>query len=115
MDSGSDGSALFVSTPAFLRVSAEWSSKFHLQYQLRREFDSVFAGDNNDPTRKRNFEPPSFDQKIINMCAQPVGVATAASPKKAEVKRPMSGKIGGLAWRVPICAETALCGAPAAN
>jgi len=75
----------------------------------------VFVGDDNDPTRKRDFGPPSFDQKTINPCAELVGLATAAHPKQTEVKRPLSGEIGGLAWSAPICAETALCGAPDAN
>jgi hypothetical protein len=42
------------------------------------------VGGTNDPTRKCDFEPPSFDQKTINEPAEPVGAATAASSKKAE-------------------------------
>lgn len=69
-DSECDGSILFGAIPLFLRAGAEWLSKIYLQYQLRCELELVFVSDTNDPTRRREFEPPSFDQKAINEWAK---------------------------------------------
>ena len=113
MGSGGDGSVLFVSTPAFLKDGAEWSSKIHLLYQLRCELESVFVSDTNDPTRKRDFGPPNFDQKTINHSAEPGGAARVQS--RPEVRQSLSREFGGRAWSVPIWAEAAYCGAPDAN
>ena len=66
MDSGCEGRVLFGTIPVFLQAGAEWSSKIHLQYQLRCELESVFVSDTNHPTRRREFGPPSFDQNAIN-------------------------------------------------
>jgi hypothetical protein len=57
---------LFGAITVLLQAVVEWSSKFHLQYQLQIELESVFVGDTNDPTRKREIGPSSFDQKVIS-------------------------------------------------
>jgi hypothetical protein len=83
MDSTGDERAFFASTPELLATGAVRSSKVRLQYQAHCERQSVFVGDTSDPTRKCDFEPPSFDQKTINEPPRPV-VPTAVSPKPAK-------------------------------
>ena len=117
MGSGDDGRVLFVSTPAFLKAGAEWSSKIHLQYQLRCELESAFASDTNNPTRKRDFGPPSFDQKTIKHCAELRWVASRQLRVRSrpEVRQSLSREFGELAWSVPIWAEAVYYRAPGAN